>query len=82
MRKEQLSTEDQKRIYYICMYLKESRLNSGYTQSEVAEETGLSRNSISKIERGGTFRIQHLLLLADFYDIRLIDLFENFIPKV
>jgi transcriptional regulator with XRE-family HTH domain len=53
------------------------RINSGYTQEQVAKEIQLSRNSISKIERMGYFRIQHLYLLADFYEIPVNELFAE-----
>jgi transcriptional regulator with XRE-family HTH domain len=57
--------------------LREIRINSGYTQEKVAKEIQLSRNSISKIERMGYFRIQHLYLLADFYEIPVNELFAE-----
>jgi hypothetical protein len=44
--------------------------------AQVANEIHLSRNSISKIERQGFFRIQHLYLLADFYQIPVDQLFR------
>jgi DNA-binding XRE family transcriptional regulator len=61
----------------LCTFLRELRLNNGYTQAQVANEIHLSRNSISKIERMGFFRIQHLYLLADFYDIPICTLFPG-----
>jgi transcriptional regulator with XRE-family HTH domain len=70
-----LSETDQRRIFEISTFLRELRVNSGYTQEQVSNETKLSRNSISKIENQGFFRIQHLFLLADFYEISLNDLF-------
>ena len=59
----------------LCTMLRELRINSGYTLDQVAKEVHLSRNSISKIERKGTFRIQHLYLLADFYEIPISQIF-------
>jgi transcriptional regulator with XRE-family HTH domain len=63
------------RHIYLCTLLRETRINYGYTQAQVAKEVHLSRNSISKIERKGTFRIQHLYLLADFYEIPISQIF-------
>lgn len=72
-----LSTENQKRLQYLSTFLREIRVNSGYTQEQVAQEIKLSRNSISKIENMGFFRIQHLFLLADYYEIPLNELFMD-----
>jgi transcriptional regulator with XRE-family HTH domain len=64
-------------MFELSIFLRELRINSGYTQSQVADEINLSRNSISKIERMGFFRIQHLFLLADFYEIPINELFMD-----
>lgn len=79
MSKQCLSAEDKKRIEYISTFLRELRINSGLTQTDVAVEIGLSRNFISKLERGGvgTIRIKHLFLLIDFYQIKLKELFQD-----
>jgi len=61
----------------LSTFLRELRINSGYTQEHVAKEINLSRNSISKIERMGYFRIQHLYLLADFYEIPVNEMFAE-----
>lgn len=75
MQKQELSPENYKRMKYLSTLLRELRINSGYTQEQVAKEISLSRNSISKIERMGFFRIQHLFLLADFYQIPINEIF-------
>ncbi len=77
MLKNQLALQDQKRLLELSTFLRELRINSGYTQAQVASEINLSRNSISKIERMGFFRIQHLFLLADFYEIPINELFMD-----
>jgi transcriptional regulator with XRE-family HTH domain len=77
MLRNQLSPVDKKRMLELSTFLKELRINSGYTQAQVASEINLSRNSISKIERMGFFRIQHLFLLADFYEIPINELFMD-----
>ena len=74
---EKLSPKNDHRMLELSIFLRELRINSGYTQSQVADEINLSRNSISKIERMGFFRIQHLFLLADFYEIPINELFSE-----
>lgn len=77
MIKEPLTDINQRRHLELCSLLREYRVNFGYTQAQLAEEIGLSRNSISKIENHGLFRIQHLYLFANFYDIPLKELFQD-----
>lgn len=77
MPNRELSPENQKRILELSTFLREIRKNSGYSQEQVAKEIRLSRNSISKIERQGLFRIQHLFMLADFYEIPINELFSE-----
>jgi DNA-binding XRE family transcriptional regulator len=77
MIKEPLTDTTQRMHLNLCSLLREYRINFGYTQAQLAEEIGLSRNSISKIENHGLFRIQHLYLFANFYDIPLNQLFQD-----
>jgi len=77
MPRKSFSPKNKVRILNLSIFLRELRINSGYTQAEVAKEINLSRNSISAIERQGLFRIQHLYLLADFYEIPINKLFED-----
>lgn len=70
-----LSPENRQRLSYLSSFLRETRVNYGYTQEQVAREINLSRNSISKIENNGVFRIQHLFLLAEFYEIPINEFF-------
>ena len=77
MDKKKLTPENYKRMLYLSTFLRELRINSGYTQEQAASEISLSRNRISKIENMGFFRIQHLFLLADYYEIPLNELFKD-----
>lgn len=77
MSKESISGHNQRRMLELATFLRELRINSGYSQEQVAKEIQLSRTSISKIERMGFFRIQHLFTLADFYEIPLNELFMD-----
>jgi len=72
-----LSPENRQRLSQLSSFLRETRVNYGYTQEQVAREINLSRNSISKIENNGVFRIQHLFLLADFYEIPMNEFFVD-----
>lgn len=72
-----LSPENRQRLSYLSTLLRETRVNYGYTQEQVAQEINLSRNSISKIENNGVFRIQHLFLLAEFYEIPVNEIFAD-----
>ncbi len=74
---ESISGQNQRRMVELATFLRELRINSGYSQEQVAKEIQLSRTSISKIERMGFFRIQHLFILADFYEIPLNELFMD-----
>lgn len=62
---------------YLSTFLRELRRNSGYTQDQVARSVSLSRQSLSKIENNGFFRIESLYNLADFYEITLRELFAD-----
>ena len=77
MTKEPLTDINKRRHLELCSLLREYRVNFGYSQAQLAEEIGLSRNSISKIENQGLFRIQHLYLFANFYGIPLNELFQD-----
>lgn len=58
-----------KQISLIAKYLKELRYNETLTQSEVADEAGLHRNTISNIETLNNFTLLTLLRICDFYQI-------------
>lgn len=52
------------------MKIKEARKNSGYTQQQVEDNTGISRNTISRIENGTREpNIETLGKLIDFYEV-------------
>ena len=71
------SYKTDQRHTYLSSFLRELRRNSGYTQDQVARSVNLSRQSISKIENNGFFRIESLYTLADFYEIPLRELFAD-----
>lgn len=50
--------------------MKEARKRTGFTQAEVAEETGISQSIIAYIETGKREpSIENLGILADFYGV-------------
>ncbi len=59
----------QKKFEAIGTYLREIRLNENMSQGEVAIETGLSRNTISRIETSKNFSLITFLILSDLYQL-------------
>lgn len=52
--------------------LKELRKTIGYTQENVESDTGLDRNTISRIEKGNVVpSIYSIIVLADYYGVSL-----------
>ena len=50
--------------------IKTARLEAGYTQQEVADETGIPRSTISRIESGTRQpELENLCKLIDFYEV-------------
>lgn len=55
--------------------IKQLRKSLNYTQTQVAEATGIPQNTLSWIESDkGIPNIQHCVLLADFYGVPLDEL--------
>ena len=55
-----------------ALKLKKARQNTGFTQREVAKETGIPNSTIANYETGRTQPdIENLGILADFYNISL-----------
>ncbi len=73
---------DQKGIEAFAEQLKKIRLNEGYTQSQLAFESGLSLSQIARIE---TARINPTLstvfALARTLNVPLTDLFDFELPE-
>ena len=66
-----------------CERLKKARENAGLSQQEVADSLGITRQSISKWERGISYPdINNLILLKDLYNTSFDDLFYNFEERV
>ena len=63
-----------KQLFSVSNYFKELRFSEYLTQEEVAEESGLHRNTISNVETTNNFTILTLLQLCDFYEISASEL--------
>ncbi|MBM6615807.1 helix-turn-helix transcriptional regulator [Desemzia sp. RIT804] len=58
--------------------LKESRLNKGYSQGEVAEFLHISRQSISKWENGNSYPdLDNLVKLSEYYEVSIDKLLKE-----
>lgn len=73
---KKISPETEKKVREVSSFLRELRINYGYTQAQVAEETNIHRNTILQIENNHNFNIIHLIILAEFYCITLKELFD------
>jgi transcriptional regulator with XRE-family HTH domain len=61
--------------------IRKRRETIGMTQAALAEKAGLSRTSVTNVERGGQALLVHqLLLIADALHVRAIDLLPASIP--
>lgn len=60
----------------VSHYFKELRFSENLTQEEVADESGLHRNTISNIESSRNYEILTLLQLCEFYQISVSELFS------
>ena len=60
----------------IAKRLKELRKKSGWSQQKLAEEAGLSYNTITKIEQGAATKptIQTMIKIADAFKISIDEL--------
>ncbi|SEL24186.1 Helix-turn-helix domain-containing protein [Carnobacterium iners] len=58
--------------------LKESRMNRGYSQGDVADHLQISRQSISKWENGNSYPdLDNLVKLSDYYEISTDELLKE-----
>lgn len=58
--------------------LKESRINKGFTQGDVADHLQISRQSISKWENGNSYPdLDNLVKLSNYYEISIDELLKE-----
>ena len=51
-----------------------ARKNSGLSQREAAEQIGVSEDILSRAENGSHPHLRHAKLIADFYEVKVTDL--------
>jgi transcriptional regulator with XRE-family HTH domain len=59
--------------------LKRMRIDAGYSQTDLAEKTGMSRSSIAAIEKGRNFSIGSLISITRM--LGQLELFEYFLKE-
>ncbi len=74
MKNTDIADKFNRQLVLVSNYFRELRFGEFLTQVEVAEESGLHRNTISNIETTNNFTILTLLQLCDFYDITASEL--------
>ncbi|MCX6247163.1 MAG: helix-turn-helix transcriptional regulator [Bacteroidetes bacterium] len=65
------------RLERIASFCRNLRLNSGYSQKEMAQLCGLSRSTIQQLEHGGNIRLVTLFKILDAHFLSLDDFFEE-----
>ena len=68
-----------KKLEYLGLFLKELRLNFGYTQMEAAQKIGINRNTLQNAEYGRNITLHTLLLMSEYFDI---DIFNDFFADI
>jgi len=74
MNNKDIARKFEKQLMILANYFKELRFSDNITQVEVAEESGLHRNTISNIETSKNFTVLTLLQLCDFYELSASEL--------
>lgn len=75
MKKKPYPQEYYKKLKLIGSLIREYRVNSGYSQIQLAENLNLARNSLSRAERGHNYQILNLIEIAETLEIDLSELF-------
>lgn len=70
-----IEDSNRQKLCELTTFLRELRVNHGYTQQEVSQEIKVHRNSISRIETNHNFTVLRLYELAEFYDIPIVEFF-------
>lgn len=67
--------DNQYRLLLISTFLKEYRINSGFTQEELSQQSNLHRNTIIRAENAKNITLLSLFELADALDLSPKELF-------
>ena len=73
--KNNIPDENQKVLNEISAFLREYRLQSGYTQGELCEFTNLHRNTIVRAESGKNISLLTLIELSSSMGLSLREIF-------
>ncbi|MEK6263649.1 MAG: helix-turn-helix domain-containing protein [Clostridium sp.] len=75
---EQREKEGGRRQMALGERLKESRMNKGYSQGDVADHLHISRQSISKWENGNSYPdLDNLVKLSAYYEVSIDELLKE-----
>ena len=74
MNKSDFHRKFEKQMIAVAHYFRELRFAENLSQSEVANESGLHRNTISNIENSNNYEILTLFQLCEFYQISASEL--------
>jgi transcriptional regulator with XRE-family HTH domain len=78
MRSKSISKAHQKQLQILGCYLRELRLNSGFSQKELGDQLNMSRRTIARIEQGKNFTILTAMELSDALGVDILpELFEG-----
>jgi transcriptional regulator with XRE-family HTH domain len=77
MNKKQITIQNQKRLEYLSILLKQYRQSEGMTQRELSEHLNLHRNSVIRAENAKNLTLLSVFELADTLNISLRDLFAE-----
>lgn len=78
MKTKTITTENQKRLKILGMYMRELRRNQGITQIELCDQMNphLHRNTIIRAEAGKNISMLTAFELANALDVEIKQLFE------
>ena len=72
--KNQPNKSNEDNLQLLGTIIREIRLQLNITQSDVSAATGLHINTISNIERGQSFRIDNLIIISCYYELKPSDI--------
>ena len=75
MKKKTYPQEYNKKLKLIGSLIREYRINSGYSQIQLAGNLNLARNTLSRVERGYDCHILNLIEITETLEIDLSELF-------
>ena len=77
MKTNDISTTNKEKLENLGILLRELRRNFGYTQSEVAQDLNIHRNTLGRIENSKNFTIKHLMELSEYYNIPIHEILHD-----